>query len=370
MVSLLQLWSRSDGSGSTSNSSTATCSNPLALAPIGIITFTVGIPAAVGAVYAAYKFREHTRRTKTGVSIKLVRFDSSQTKPYPFPFPLLSDRGDPDDSEPADVAEDNDVAAVVVARECVVSEVVSVPRSLVRGSRKGNGNGRGGRGLLDTYLGTTMGMFTRTPQAMVMKKMVRGLGGLREDFEEGGMNRTVAPEDTFGAEFLDTSRFAVGERICGVYVVRDRFLINEKCEPVREGEAQEEGQGNDKSTKTWGERVLLDLSPPEGWKGPIVHGLLDCGFIVEEGDESKGKRGLRKDEDQSSEKTSGDDDDDDDELVAVRFFNETIMWRQGDIPGTLLEGKLGCWFHTFMVRWMVCGGVDAVVERFGGRVGC
>ncbi|KAI0183146.1 hypothetical protein EV127DRAFT_447840 [Xylaria flabelliformis] len=182
----------------------------------------------------------------------------------------------------------------VISRERVVSEAIPLDNILVI-SLQDRGSGSG-RGLLETYLATTMRMFTWTPQAFVMKFMVSRIPG------------GAAHANTFSSTYLDACTFELGDRVCGVYRVRERV-----CDPK-------------------GVRILLDLSPPEGWKGPVVSGVLDCGFVVEKkGDES-----------------------------FVRFVNETVLWRRRDEKPTLLEGTVSRWLHTLMVSWMMVRGVEAV----------
>ncbi|KAI1815531.1 hypothetical protein GGS20DRAFT_542846 [Poronia punctata] len=176
----------------------------------------------------------------------------------------------------------------VISRERIESEVVVVP---IPGTLQQEDEEEDR--LIERYLSTTMRMFTYTPQAYIMKSMVSRL--------------TVA--DTFSPEYLSACRFEPGDRVCGVYVVRERIGSR---------------------------RVILDLSPPEGWNGPVVSGVLDCGFVVVEKDRKGG-----------------------------RFFNETVMWRRLDEKPTLLEGAVGRVLHGLMVRWMVVRGVEAVLG--GGK---
>ncbi|KAI0855184.1 hypothetical protein F4860DRAFT_497146, partial [Xylaria cubensis] len=201
-------------------------------------------------------------------------------------------------SAPGLAAPDN----YVISRERVVSEAIPLDNILVI-SLQDRGSGIG-RGLLETYLATTMRMFTWTPQAFVMKSMVSRLPG------------GAAHANTFSSAYLDSCTFEAGDRVCGVYRVLERV-----CDPR-------------------GVRILLDLSPPEGWKGPVVSGVLDCGFVVEkEGDKS-----------------------------FVRFVNETVLWRRKDEKPTLLEGTVSRWLHTLMVSWMMVRGVEAVAGKTEAKI--
>ncbi|KAI0451957.1 hypothetical protein F5B21DRAFT_358196 [Xylaria acuta] len=198
----------------------------------------------------------------------------------------------------------------VIARERIVSEAVPLEKILpgLREALTGRGeadddvkreeSGRR-RGLLETYLATTMRMFTWTPQAFAMKSMVSRLPG------------GAAHADTFSRQYLDACTFEAGDRVCGVYRVRERVHSSK------------------------GERIFLDLSPPEGWKGPVVSGVLDCGFVIEEkGDER-----------------------------FVKFVNETVLWRRKDEKPTLLEVTVSRWLHTLMIGWMMVRGIEVVTGR-------
>jgi hypothetical protein len=301
----------------------------LALAPVVVV---VVVPTA----YVAHVLRQAARRTTASASIS-----------PPDALPLKSKRGKGkvgvgvtgriSDEQRELESEGGDVEVVippavlarseayVIARERVVSEAVPLEsilpwlRSGLAGQDRGEEMGSQGvssesgsererereRGLLETYLGTTMRMFSWTPQAVLMKLMVSRLPD-GERFAE-----------TFSAAYLDACRFEVGDRACGIWVVREHV--------------------GDSDAESTGQRVILDLSPPNGWKGPVVRGALDCGFVTMEG----GGR--------------------------VRFVNETVLWRQKDEKPTVLEGKFGRWMHTLMVGWLVIRGVEAVTGVVGGK---
>ncbi|KAK5630462.1 hypothetical protein RRF57_006177 [Xylaria bambusicola] len=250
----------------------------------------LAVVALLPAAYSAYVLRQGATRTVATARIS-----------PPDPLRITEDEVHAPSAVPSDV-----LAAperYVVGRERIVSEAVPLKRllpGLIEGSSgKGKGKGKGKRGLLDTYLGTTMRTFTRTPQAFVMKSLVSRLPG------------GAAHAETFSATYLDACCFQPGDRVCGVYVVRERV-----------------------ASET-GERVFLDLSAPEGWRGPVVTGVLDCGYVLAE---------------ENGEKV-------------VRFVNETVLWRTADGKPTLLEGKVSRWLHTAMVGWMVVRGVEAVTGR-------
>ncbi|KAI1279357.1 hypothetical protein F5Y07DRAFT_41143 [Xylaria sp. FL0933] len=265
--------------------------------PIALLAVVALLPAA----YSAYILRQAARRTSATASI---------SPPDPLPVDATADDKDDDTLIAIPPAVRAALDEYVIARERIVSETVPL-RKILPGLRAGleawsekqrkgvdrDANAR--KGLLETYLATTMRMFTWTPQAFVMKHMVSRL-------PDG-----AAYAGTFAGSYLDTCFFQAGDRVCGVYVVRER---------VR--------------SKT-GERVLLDLSPPEGWKGPVVAGVLDCGFVL-------GVEGGER---------------------VVRFVNETVMWRRKeDGKPTLLEGTVSRWLHGAMVGWMMVRGVEAVTR--------
>ncbi|RYP86581.1 hypothetical protein DL770_004880 [Monosporascus sp. CRB-9-2] len=200
-------------------------------------------------------------------------------------------------------------AGFVVAREAVCSRpfpVASLKPEFVR-RRSGLGLGLGvdaGAGadvevsevdkdaMVSTFLRSSMRLFARTPQAVLMRRLMI----------------TGDAAASFEAAYLDACAFAVGDRVCGVYVVAERRAAD--------GAA------------------VLRLSPPEGWSGPRPEGVLAVAVVEDRDGEEKGKE--------------------------LRFVNETVLWRRaGDAP-TVLEGRVGAWLHELMVRWFVVRAVDAV----------
>ncbi|RYO78447.1 hypothetical protein DL766_001510 [Monosporascus sp. MC13-8B] len=202
-------------------------------------------------------------------------------------------------------------AGVVVARETVCSlpfPVASLKPEFVR-RRSGPGLGLGlgadaGTGadaevsevdkdaMVSAFLRTSMRLFTRTPQALVMRRLM------------------PPGEESFEAPYLDACGFAVGDRVCGVYVVAERRAAD--------GVA------------------VLRLSPPEGWSGPRPEGVIAVAVVEDRGgEEGKGARKLR-------------------------FVNETVLWRRADAAPTVLEGRVGAWLHELMIRWFVVRAVAAV----------
>lgn len=49
--------------------------------------------------------------------------------------------------------------------------------------------------------------------------------------------------------------------------------------------------------------------------------------------------------------------------AAVRFVNETWLWRRRDEKPTLLESGLGKWLHSPLAGWLVIKGLGAVTRR-------
>ncbi|KAI0881535.1 uncharacterized protein GGS22DRAFT_172430 [Annulohypoxylon maeteangense] len=231
-------------------------------------------PVALSAAYLFYAKRALARKTISQVRVS----------PPEGLLPLLggNDKATNEDVIPRDVL--NNAEAFVVARERVVSLPIPIAE-LQEGFIAGNGGVLEGA-LVKAYLGATMRAFAWTPQALVMARLGAKLEGYSMTFE---------------ARYLSECAFGVGDRVCGVYVVKAR----------REG------------------RAVLGLSPPPGWTGPVVTGVLDVGFDLVDGDK-------------------------------VQFVNETTLWRGvGDKP-TLLEGSVGRWLHTLMASWLVVQGIKAV----------
>ncbi|OTA68508.1 hypothetical protein K449DRAFT_429365 [Hypoxylon sp. EC38] len=266
-------------SAATTTTTTTTLRVLLALAPVALPT-----------AYLLFLKRSLAKRT-----VASARISPPDPLVAPAPSTSTSTSQTADDDDDDEIVLPSHVRGApelfVVAREKVVSEVV--PIAVLRPEFvRGDGDADGGElsGLLEAYLSATMQAFAWTPQALLMARM----GGSLRDLE--------AYRRTFDEGYLSECGFEEGDRVCGVYVVRGRR----------------------------GGRVVLDLSPPSGWKGPVVTGALNVGFDRE-----------------------GED--------GVRFVNETIMWRrkEGEKP-TLLEGKVGRWLHTLMASWLVVKGIEAV----------
>ncbi|KAH8682265.1 hypothetical protein BX600DRAFT_505871 [Xylariales sp. PMI_506] len=197
----------------------------------------------------------------------------------------------------------------VVARERVVSRrlelptALKLPRAPAEAATNKKTTAAAAAAILESYLQTTMRLFGRTPQAWLMR---RACPSSEEKGEE-----EIDARLTFDAVYLSQCRFAHGDRVCGAYVVAARAPS----------------------------RVVMSLSPPEGWTGPVVRGRLVCEVEIEDNGGGNG----------------------DGAAAAVRLLNETIVWRRkkGEKP-TFLESNVGRWAHAFMVRWMMVKGVEAV----------
>ncbi|KAK6070174.1 hypothetical protein SCUP515_08658 [Seiridium cupressi] len=186
----------------------------------------------------------------------------------------------------------------VVALERVVSNPISVAdrdAEVVAVDDQAAGGRRRFDGLMETYLRTTMALFARTPQAWFMDRLIKD----------------PAAKQTFGAEYLARCGFAVGDRVCGVYVVTSRTA-----------------RGADKG----GEMVVLTLAPPEGWTGPVVRGRLVVGYECDMED-------------------------------GLRLLNETVLWRRKGENPLFLERVMGKWMHSFMVQWMVSSALRALTRK-------
>ncbi|KAI0144532.1 hypothetical protein GGR57DRAFT_481779 [Xylariaceae sp. FL1272] len=258
-------------------------------------------PVLIPTAYVAYTLHRIARRTTASTSISPPDSLSNERTGAFLRLTRASEKE-------SDLVSKHDTSAIprnilakkdqyVISCERIVSEPVSInslPAEFQPSKEQHGEDGEKNRRLLEAYLSTTMRTFTRTPQAYIMKSMVSRLAS--------GANHAA----TFSESYLTSCRFEQQDRVCGVYVVRERV-----------------GAG----------RVLLDLSPPQGWKGAVVTGVLDCGFVVEE------------------------------DRNCVRFVNETIMWRRKHEAPTLLEGSIGRWFHGMMVRWMVVRGVESVRQK-------
>ncbi|RYP11130.1 hypothetical protein DL765_007879 [Monosporascus sp. GIB2] len=197
-------------------------------------------------------------------------------------------------------------AGVVVAREAVSSRPFPVaslkPEFVRRRSGPGLGLDAGADAevsevdkdaMVSAFLRTSMRLFTRTPQAALMRRLM------------------PPGEESFEAPYLDACGFAVGDRVCGVYVVAERRAAD--------GAA------------------VLRLSPPEGWSGPMPEGAIAVAVVAGDRDGGKGDGGRE-----------------------LRFVNETLLWRRADAAPTVLESRVGAWLHELMIRWFVVRAVAAV----------
>ncbi|KAL1837877.1 hypothetical protein VTJ49DRAFT_3303 [Mycothermus thermophilus] len=151
--------------------------------------------------------------------------------------------------------------------------------------------------VLTHYVRATMTAFSWTPQAFILRASV-GDKGVRE---------------TFDTAYILSLDFCEGDRVNGFWKI------------VYRGEVGGH-QGS--------ERVELALDAPDGYKGPVVRGLVVAGVEMR----------------------------DDGEVV---FVNETWMWRrEGEAP-VLLEGRVGGWLHELLSGWLVMKGVRALTEGKG-----
>jgi hypothetical protein len=166
---------------------------------------------------------------------------------------------------------------------------------------------------------TPLGMPVTDSPVVAVRRMIERLPGGR------------AARATFEPGYLARCAFGVGDRVCGVYVVRSR--ASRRASSVTEVM----GYGSAALARRVGARevAVLDLSPPEGWTGPVVQGRLVFAVEVLEGEDGEDER--------------------------VRIVNETVLWRRIEEKKVFLEGAVGRWFHGLMVQWMVARGMGALV---------
>ncbi|KAI1771947.1 hypothetical protein F4818DRAFT_444575 [Hypoxylon cercidicola] len=237
-------------------------------------------PVALPAAYLVFLKRELAKHTIADVY-------TSPPDPLPFPSSSLSPSTttgeDEDEIIPSAVLASPD--KFVVSRERVTSH--AVPIASLRPDLVADPDGL----LLEAYLRATMQAFSWTPQALLMARM-----GSSFDDPTGAFARS------FQTPYLSACAFRPGDRVCGAYVVRER-------------------RGD--------ERAVLELAPPQGWRGPAVKGVLRVGFERE-----------------------GDDN--------VRFVHETVLWRAVGEKETFLEGRMGRWMQGLLTGWLVVKGVEAV----------
>lgn len=189
----------------------------------------------------------------------------------------------------------------VVAHERVVSRPVAIADlnpGLVTTGRDGGPAAAGLEGLIEVYMATTMQLFTHTPQAWIMQRVIKD----------------PQAKKTFDARYLKTCRFEVGDRVCGVYVVTSRTCLGPNSSPP----------GSE------GELVILSLSPPPAWTGPAVQGNLIVGYEQVDG--------------------------------GIRLVNQALLWRRKGERPVFLEGALGRWMHGLMVQWMMLKGIGVLTE--------
>ena len=172
----------------------------------------------------------------------------------------------------------------VIAREYVSSHPIPIAELK---SELGTASSELSR-ILDVYLQTTFRAFSWTPQAILMQWMIKD----------------PAIKRSFNKSYLKMCKFEAGDRVCGLYVVSERLRIG-------------------------GDRVILELSPPVGWTGPVVEGNLNVGYKL-------------LDEEH------------------LKFVNETVMFRSLEENPTLLEGRVGRWLHRLLARWLIIRGVQGV----------
>jgi len=165
----------------------------------------------------------------------------------------------------------NNPERYIIHHECARKSIPTV--SLKTSSKPEN---------LTLILRHTMAIFSRRPPAW-------GIWYLVKDSKD---------RSTFNSAYIRSLQFALGDRVCGVYVVSSRDAA----------------------------RVTLDLNAPESYTGPLVEGMLVV-EIKEEG-------------------------------IETTFVNHTVLWREKGKGSTgVLESAGGRWMHGLMVRGLVESGV-------------
>lgn len=199
---------------------------------------------------------------------------------------------------PAEVADDGPAGQYVLVHERVVSRPVPVSALSVAPDAPPSA-------LMTAYSRATMEAFSHTPQAPILKRMVRGCEPGPRSFEP---------------EWLAMLGFDVGDVADGLYRV------------VYRGDGEQQAQ----------ERIELALAPPEGYTGPVVHGVIVS--IVQRAP-ATGSAAEPK----------------------VVFINETWIWRREGEKPSILETTIGGWMHSLMAGWLIMKGIKAVTADGKGK---
>jgi hypothetical protein len=171
----------------------------------------------------------------------------------------------------------------IIHHECVRK---SIPTASLKTSSKSE--------MLTLFLRHTMATFSKYPPAW-------GIWYLIEDSKD---------RSTFNSAYIRSLKFALGDRVCGVYVVSSRDAA----------------------------RITLDLNAPESYAGPLVEGMLVV-EIKEEGSNTT-------------------------------FINHTVLWREkGKGSAGVLETAGGRWMHGLMVRGLVESGVLQLLAETADKKG-
>lgn len=145
-----------------------------------------------------------------------------------------------------------------------------------------------------------------------LRATFRAFGWTPQAFLIRGMLAEPERKASFDGAHIDALTFADGDVVDGVYKVT----------------SYERG-GRSRSA----EAIELSIDMPRSYRGPPVRGLI-LSALEEEQDGA-----------------------------AVRFVNETWLWRKRDEKPTLLESGLGKWLHSLLAGWLVIKGLGAVTRR-------
>ncbi|PHH64443.1 hypothetical protein CDD81_4518 [Ophiocordyceps australis] len=205
--------------------------------------------------------------------------------------------------DPSSLGLDLDQPDLVVVYERVESGPVPASRLVHPLPDTAPARGAQASRLLHGYTRAVHQAFGVTPQALLLRALTRN-----------GETR-----NTFGRAYIDQLPLRRGQLVNGVYA------ISSLESPDALGS----------------ERVEMSIKVPAPW--PSVDGLVVAAI------EPVSPRGW------DAGQTAGAEDD-------VIFVNETWMWRGVHDRPTLLETRLGGWFHSRLSAWLVLRGMAAVVK--------
>lgn len=204
---------------------------------------------------------------------------------------------EPPKSLPKEVTEDP--SQWVVSFERVVSRPVSLA-DLANHIDVQNSEATKLSVLFKSYLRATHKAFSWTPQAFLIRSL------LKEPLNRG----------SFDAKWIENLEFKDGDIVNGVYKVSHA--------------------SSDPNTNS--ERVELLIDIPASYKGSPVRGLI---LSATEPNQVAGTASVEPED-------------------KISFINETWMWRLKEEKPTMLESRVGGWFHGLLAGWLVIKGLDGL----------